>query len=162
MPLQHALRCWSCVLPTCNDLRLWVCIACLRRSIIVRLLLLLIQDNALWYMTVYMTIHDNTWQYTVKTICILFYRKKRKACELICQIWHVCDIFVSKKLPASQCMWQIVKKRKTCELICHKIMTHIWYVCDIFVTQKTTSQSVRVEGCLVECVFFCKNVTGRI
>jgi len=29
IPLQHASRCWSCVLTMCNDdLRLWVCIAC--------------------------------------------------------------------------------------------------------------------------------------
>jgi len=33
MPLQNASRCWSCVLPMCNDLRLWVRIACLRCSI---------------------------------------------------------------------------------------------------------------------------------
>jgi len=37
---QHASRCWSCILPMCNDLRLWVCITCLRRSINVRLLFL--------------------------------------------------------------------------------------------------------------------------
>jgi len=41
MPLQLASRCLSCVLLMCNDLRLCVCIACLRRSMNVRLLLLL-------------------------------------------------------------------------------------------------------------------------
>jgi len=41
MPLHHVSRCWSCDLPMCNDLRLWVCTACSRLSINVRLLLLL-------------------------------------------------------------------------------------------------------------------------
>jgi len=41
MLLQHASRWWLCVLLKCIDLHLWVCIACLRGSINVRLLLLL-------------------------------------------------------------------------------------------------------------------------
>ena len=40
MPLQHASRCWSCVLPMCNDLRFWVCFCTLRRYTNIRLLLL--------------------------------------------------------------------------------------------------------------------------
>jgi len=42
--LQHSSRCWSCILPMCNDLHLWVCIAFPTRVINVRLLLLLLYN----------------------------------------------------------------------------------------------------------------------
>jgi len=40
--MQHASRCWSCVFPMRNDLRLWVCFGILRRNINLSLLLLII------------------------------------------------------------------------------------------------------------------------
>jgi len=38
----HASRCGSCILPMCNDLRLWVCVACLRRIIICQVIIFII------------------------------------------------------------------------------------------------------------------------
>jgi len=48
MPLQHSSRCWSCVLPMFNDLRLWVCFCIFWRTINFSIILLLFKKKCLY------------------------------------------------------------------------------------------------------------------
>jgi len=61
--LQHASRCWSCLLPMGNDLRISVCIACLRCSINVRLLILF----ARYF--VFLNVHVNIYFVYTSIVC---------------------------------------------------------------------------------------------